>query len=764
MIRLLLKRVVRLLGRSDHKIIAVYATSGDAYRRAVEYVRAEAPQYPVWLLAIEPVAGDVAGRCERVLQLPRGPGLPFRAGRLLWPHWVVLNVVAFTRERGFGWLKAAPLFVLPWKLLIMNEHGDFFDGLPFGLARHGGHRLRDLLATAAESAKDLLLGVVWKIVWTMLDPLLRFTAEPWRFLPASPATPVEAASPGTTEKRLVALNEGAARPVDVRDLEILLERPDTFAAGFQIGRAGFQKDILPRAPFRQLQPGEAAAVLAPVLDFVLLDAAKLERLGGWPRTRSRRCGWLVLCWRAAAAGWKSYSVGTGQRRVPMIADRAHAEAEFCWRLLREPPPAPRTVSDALDRRRGSVCFQVRRPDPLPSGARRILIVSPYLPFPLSHGGAVRMFHLARRLSKKWTLLLITFREREDHIDYERLSSVFARVVVVDHDERRRQDPAVPEAVAQFRSRAMAAAIRQAGEEHQPDLLQVEYTQMAGYRDALPATPAVLVEHDVTFSLHEQITAAARPGPEQRRARAEFDRWYRYESHWLGRYEAVAVMSEEEKARAVAAGAPPHRTHVVPNGVDTERFHPVERQPDGPPELLYIGSFRHLPNMVGFQYLIREILPRLRPRFPDLRWRIIAGPDHQRHWRQFAGGPLPDLGPNVAVEGFVEDVFPGYARAAVVLVPLQVSAGTNIKVLEALACGKPMVSTPVGCAGLGLRDGEEILLARDAGSFAEAVQRVLADPALRRRLGESGRRTAVDRFSWDHCAARAEEMYGALLHR
>ncbi|MBI3693514.1 MAG: glycosyltransferase family 4 protein [Acidobacteria bacterium] len=747
MIRPLVKRLFRLLGKSDHKIIAVYAASHRAYRDAVDYMRAEAPGFPVWLLAAAPVEPDVAGRCERVVELPNGAGLPFAVLRTLWPYWVAVNVVTFTREPGFAWMKLAPFFVFPWKLLVMNEHRDFFSGLPFGLVRHGARRLLDWVLTGLETIKDLLLGVFWKMAWTLLDPVLALTAQPWTKL--SPEAPP--LSDATAAEKHILLTEDAEDPRgDVGDLERLFERPDTFAAGFQPGRAGFQKDVAPRAAFRQLQPGEATAVLAPLAGTVLLDAEKLARLGGFPRARSRRCQWLLLYWKAARAGWKCYSVGAGPARVPMIPDRAFAEAEFCWRLLRE-RPRPQPGAGNFDTRRGSVCFHPRHQSRLRAGRRRVLIVSPYLPFPLSHGGAVRIFNLARRLSERCDLLLLTFRERYDQVEYERLASCFARVLVVDHDERRRPDPSLPEAVVQFRSRAMAAAIREAAEEYQPDLLQIEYTQLAGYREALPQAKAVLVEHDVTFFLHEQLCRSAPSA----RNKQECERWHRYESHWLRQYDAVALMSEEEKARAVGAGAPQQQTWVVPNGVDTERFHPIVQRVEGPPELLYVGSFRHLPNVLGFEHLRKEILPRLWQRFPELRLRVVAGPDYEKH------GSSGGVDPRVQVEGFVENLAPYYARARVVVAPLTVSAGTNIKVMEALACGRPVVSTPIGCAGLGLAEGEEILVAAEADAFAGAVARLLEDPDLWQRLAERSRRAAVNRFSWQRAADRAWEMYEAL---
>lgn len=812
MLRAWLRRALRLLGKSDEKIIAVFAASQVDCRCAIDHVRAGAGSFPIWLVTTRPVDENLAQRCDRVIQLGGGPLLPLRAAAALWPRWVTLSVVTFTAEPGFASLKLAPFLVPPWKLLVMNEHGDFFYAWPAGLLLHLARRARDRVATAKDVAVGILgelargkfvklaLGIFWKLAWTLLDPILEKTSAPWRRPPAR----FDLAPEDGFERRpgvLVCVNNDAvSRPAlqaaldrlalpyrivpgppppstpfqyilvvdetpagDLRHLLDLFHRSGTFAARVQLGRTVFQKDTLPRAAFRRLQPGEASAVVAPFPGVVLLDAAKLARLGGLPAAATTRCRWLLLFWKAAAAGWKSYDVGVQRDRLKMIPDRAGAELEFCLRLLRAPRD-PSRDQRPFDDRRGSISFQPSLERPLRSDARRILIVSPYLPFPLTHGGAVRIFHLARRLSERYELILLTFRERQDFVDYSRLASRFARVIVVDHDELRRQDPSVPEVVAQFRSRAMAAAIRQAAQEHAPDLLQIEYTQLAEYRDALPDVPAVLVEHDVTFSLYEQLAGReSAPGQKQSRAREEFERWYRFESCWLQRYEAVAVMSEDEKQKATGAGAPADRVWVVPNGVDTERFQPPAVEPASTLELLFVGSFRHLPNMVGFEFLRGEVLPRVWKKFPAVRVQVVAGPEHEKHWRKFAGNSdaLKKPDPRIGIEGFVENLLPYYARAHVVLVPLRVSAGTNIKVLEALSCGKAVVSTPVGCAGLGLAEGEEILVAESAEDFALALERLLSDAAFRRKVEIRARQAAVERFGWERSAESAVRMYDAV---
>jgi glycosyltransferase involved in cell wall biosynthesis len=117
-----------------------------------------------------------------------------------------------------------------------------------------------------------------------------------------------------------------------------------------------------------------------------------------------------------------------------------------------------------------------------------------------------------------------------------------------------------------------------------------------------------------------------------------------------------------------------------------------------------------------------------------------------------------LDPRIEIHGFVEDLRPMYARASVVAAPLEVSAGTNIKVLEAMACGKAIVTTPVGCAGLGLHDGYQAAIRQDWSEFSDAVCELLSKDGLRSELGARARRAAENHFSWTAIAERAYESY------
>jgi len=780
--------------------VAVFGTSPAVCQKSVSHLRAGIPDTPIWLFATVTPPAETAALCECVVIDRSAFRLLLRAQRRLWPVWVALAVTPWTKERGHWAVKLAPFLIPPFHALVINEHGDVFHG---GFRQVRGHILHRLLDWARHVcnaawllwcdisdlpreawvrirnfvfAKSLALSAgLLRVVgypqhrWfhqlhgrerlTILDER-RHTGGLVRFPQHGPdwkGVELESLAAADGVRWLVWQRNGARDVHDsLEDLLPLFQDERTFAVARQTHFRAWKPGILPTAPFRALQPGEACRVLAPLGDTIVVDLPKLAALG-IPRKCLAGTGWLEVFWKAAAAGWASYAVGH-ERGAAQEPDLPMETAEFFWRALRD-RTLRRLGAREADLARGTIAFAPALRTWADGSDRklRVLVVSPFLPYPLAHGGAVRIFNLCRALSDRVDFILAALRERNDVVDYAKLYSVFREVRVVDRDEAPSTEDWLPRQVREYRSRSLAALVRELAEKWRPDVVQIEYTHMAQFRSFVPDIPAVLVEHDVTFTLYRQFVETCR----DQAALDEFERWHRFESKWLARFDAVWTVSDDDRTAAVREGASEKRTFVVPNGVDLERFRPCPGSAESP-ELLYVGSFRHLPNILGFEKLRSDIMPRIWRRFPNLRLRVVAGPDHEKYWRDLGGAQrLPEVNPRIFIHGFVEDLTPLYADAAVVLVPLEVSAGTNIKVLEAMACGKAIVATPIGCAGLELRDGLDALIRPNGAEFAEAVCSLLESSELREDLGASARRSVEARFGWNAIAERAFESYQSL---
>jgi polysaccharide biosynthesis protein PslH len=562
-----------------------------------------------------------------------------------------------------------------------------------------------------------------------------------------------------------ALKVDALKEDALEEMPPLFADPRTFAVSMQSEARGWKPALFPMAPFRHLQPGTASQVLAPLAQTIWVDRAKLAALGV-PQTKLTYTAWMLIFWKAAAAGWRCYTV-PGPEQPGWQPDFPEQETEFLLHCLAD-RKLRRLGPREPDLSRGTISFAPSRQLPLRQGRLKVVVVSPFLPYPLAHGGAVRIFNLCRELAGRVDFILIAVREAHDQMQYEKLHQVFRHVYTVDLDERESSDDWLPRQVRAAQSASLRALIADVCRRLQPDLLQIEFTHMAGYRDCAPQVPALLVEHDLSFKLYDQL---AQTNPSSA-AYEEYDRWLDFERHWLASYDAVWTMSAQDRAGAIQGGSNPQRTFVVPNGVDVRRFVRGAEQ-EASPEVFYVGSFRHLPNILGFQKLCQEVMPRVWQRIPNARLRVVAGPRHEYFWTTLAKqGERMDSDPRIEIQGYVEDLRPLYARATVVVVPLEVSAGTNIKVLEAMACGKAVVSTPVGCAGLGLKDEEDALIRpvirpgvhEDWEEFAAAACETLLNAPLRSRLGARARRTAEARFAWASIALSAYSSYLALAAR
>ena len=379
--------------------------------------------------------------------------------------------------------------------------------------------------------------------------------------------------------------------------------------------------------------------------------------------------------------------------------------------------------------------------------RLVAVLSPYFPYPLSHGGAVRIFHLLREAARTFDIELYAFTEAEiPDQDLDPVLEFVSRVYLVRKPRYRepRWSSFAPPEVCEYRSPEMRALWRKA----RADLKQVEYTSLASYTGA-SYRGDILVEHDVTFDLYAQVQAR------RRTLSSWWDwwRWHRYESRAVGRFRRVVVMSEKDRALLA-----PHTEAcaTIENGVDLARFTPTQEIPGR--RLLFIGSFRHFPNITAFRFLTEEILPLV----PDAELTVVAGPDPLPHWRDHTGTLAPPVDPHIHLLEFVADVRPLYQAANVVVVPTLESAGTNVKVLEALAMERAIVSTPSGCAGLGLVHRETAWIANSASELAEGIRALLDDLGLRLRLSRAGREHAERHFDWPAIGARQRALYCELL--
>lgn len=417
-----------------------------------------------------------------------------------------------------------------------------------------------------------------------------------------------------------------------------------------------------------------------------------------------------------------------------------------WRET--PPPALLNEREVLALGSGEIAvFPGRRP----SGKPVVVIASPYVPYPLSHGGAVRMYNLMRRGAEDVDQVLVCFTGELQPVPQEILDICVEVVYVRRAGTHALPSTPRPDVVEEFDSPVFRAVLHQTVRKWSPDVAQLEFTQMAQYAvDCAPAK-TVLVEHDVTLDLYAQLLEQK----EDWETRRQFDKWVQFERDAWTRVDRIIVMSEKDRE---SVGRP--NAVALPNGVDIQRFQPAHIEPD-PARILFIGSFAHLPNVLALEFFLRDAWPRLEASGATLH--IIAGSRPEYFLERYQERVRLALDrPGIELEAFVSDVRTAYHRATVVIAPLLASAGTNIKVMEAMAMGKAIVSTPAGINGLHeLQNGHDVIVANTGPEMDEAIGQLFANPHQRRAIEASAHRTAVEKFDWDVIAREQARIYQSL---
>ena len=294
-----------------------------------------------------------------------------------------------------------------------------------------------------------------------------------------------------------------------------------------------------------------------------------------------------------------------------------------------------------------------------------------------------------------------------------------------------------------------------------DVVFVNFPYLAHYvlRGSQPgsAGPAVVIDtHDVNYDLARQVAASSAPLGHRLHARVNWRKLAREELAVYTAADGVCVCSSADQRR-LAADAPSATTVVIPNAADVEYLQPraSDPAPDGC-TVLFFGLLATVPNVDGVLYFLREIWPLIAAARPDARFVVIGA--------RPTPAILAHAGPRVSILGPVDDLRPHLSSASVIVVPLRLGSGTRLKILEAWAMARPVVSTALGAEGLECVPGRDLLIADNPSDFAHSVLRILTERGLADELGRAGRALVSERYSWRGAAGALEAFFKHVLAR
>jgi glycosyltransferase involved in cell wall biosynthesis len=397
--------------------------------------------------------------------------------------------------------------------------------------------------------------------------------------------------------------------------------------------------------------------------------------------------------------------------------------------------------------------------------RGILVVSPWLPWPADFGGALRTYHLLRELAHHHDVMLVAPVRRNEVGAALELGSQFD-VTAVPSAWTARSAPGARKRAGQLRSlvsRASYMELMTRDARFQAvvdrlfltrtiDVIQYEFPQMALFHPPRHC-PTVIDAHNVEHELLERV-ARSSASVAQRVFNMVESRKVRHleERLWRSATLAVATTSRDAAVIQSATGKP---VPVVPNGVAFDAYRTARQASPLPGKVVFIGAMRHQPNAVGARWYVEHVHPLVTAAIPRATVTIV-GPDPPASVRRLARG-------NVKVTGRVESVTPYLSDAAVVVVPLLSGGGSRLKILEAFAAGRPVVSTTLGAEGLAGDEVSCVTIADDPRAFAEAVIDALRGKTSREPI-ERALALARERYDWPRVAMRLVEAHDEAFAR
>lgn len=400
---------------------------------------------------------------------------------------------------------------------------------------------------------------------------------------------------------------------------------------------------------------------------------------------------------------------------------------------------------------------------------KLLIITMSFPYPLRAGGKIRVYNLIKQLSIEYEITVLSLATDEERLFASELRKFCKRVETVPVAEKGGKKVlhrlrclismgfGMPAEMAVKFYPAFRQTLDRVLSEETFDIIQVEFVQMLPYMlsNGLRnySQQVIWVEHEV---LHNRLFRRAENSK-------GFVHWFwKREARLTREYEMAAAMKvqnaivvSDEEAEYLRSWNPDLKIVVIPNGVDTAYYDSikVERDPKG---VIFTGWMRHFPNLDAAHYLLKEIMPLIIRKLPEVRLYLVGEPVPEQI--RYMAANIPQ----VIMTGSVEDIRPLIKQASVAIVPLRIGGGTHLKVLEAMISETPVVTTPVGAEGLPLKHGQHAWISRDARGLADGVLHLLENPELRSLITTEARKLVEKEYDWAIIATKQKEFYREIL--
>lgn len=397
---------------------------------------------------------------------------------------------------------------------------------------------------------------------------------------------------------------------------------------------------------------------------------------------------------------------------------------------------------------------------------KILMLTPYLPYPLLSGGQIRTYNLLKKLAEKYEVTLFALIKEESERQYiPELEKYCAKVRVF----KRSQKPftlrnifntafsSFPFLVIRNHVPQTIKAVEQELKAEKYDLIHAETFYMM---PNIPKTeiPIILVEQTIEYLGYESYADKISFWPIRQILKLDIAKIRRWEEYYWRSCTKLITMSQEDKDFINTTLNEPNKIEVVSNGVDVKWFDQKERKLPKAATVLSVGTFNWLPNVEAVKFLVDNIWPIVKGKIPTAKLWIVGN------------APTPEIfeyqkkDTSITITGGIPDIRDAFAGAHVLVAAVFSGKGTRYKILEAMAAGTPIVATEIAVEGLGVEHGVQVLIGNTAEELAEQTTKVLQDPSLQERLAKNGKQFVRTQYDWEYIAQKLDGIYLTMAHR
>jgi glycosyltransferase involved in cell wall biosynthesis len=394
---------------------------------------------------------------------------------------------------------------------------------------------------------------------------------------------------------------------------------------------------------------------------------------------------------------------------------------------------------------------------------RTLWIKPGGFLPLDSGGKIRSFHTVKALAKYWPTTVITYYPEEKHDQNGQLAEFVEKLITIPLPPRSR--PSIylssvlhsrPFSFEKFCHPKVVLAVESELQRTKYDIIICDFLLGCGVVPFESQIPKVVFTHNVECRIWERHYKVADSLPKRILAKREWQSLAETERKYLSAADAILAVSDADGAEFVSWGIPSHKVRSVPTGVDTSYFAP-RTQKTAAPTLVFTGSMDWMPNQDGILWFLDEIYPTIQAQVPNVKLRVVGRKPPQSILDACAKYP------GVTATGWVDDIRDYLADSDVCIVPLRVGSGTRLKIFEAMAMGKAIVSTTIGAEGLPVSNQIDIVLADTSADYAAAVLELLHNDSKVRQIGLAARQLVENRYSWEAVTVDFIRAIEAGLH-